>query len=508
MAIVYPLATGNWSTINWQSGGSAYGQLPQPGDDVYADGKTVTIDQNINVANLYTTTRSGGTAGGGFTLTGDYNITANITAGSSYCVTSTHTGTISIIGNLTGSATTTVAAFYISSGPGNVNITGNISLAGPSGSRGIYLLGSGLINITGNATHTGTGAAGAVNVGGTSRVVMNGILTSNGSSASTCVAVTSASSSAFTFTGSYVSISGYGIINSGSGTAVINADYTVTGASAQYFVHNSGTGITTINGNITGSPATSTGYALYNSGSGTLNINGNVIAGAVTPSSTFGIVQNNTTGTINIVGNVTGGSVANTIAVSLAAAGGTLNITGTATGGSNATNTPAVYSSTGAIVNIIGSCVAGAHPAVNLTNVAGDLRLQGNITYTNGIVPYYAWSVLCDPTAAQTITIQDTSNTSRTLATSNISNGAPVPTDVRYGIIYGSTNELTGTLKVPDPSNVRKDVPTDNTVGTANLTASDFWNALTTSLTTTNSIGERLKNCSTVDTVGNQITAI
>ena len=58
MAVVYPLANGNWSTVaNWYSGGVAYGSLPLAGDDVYADGKTVTIDQDITV-NLLTTAGS------------------------------------------------------------------------------------------------------------------------------------------------------------------------------------------------------------------------------------------------------------------------------------------------------------------------------------------------------------------------------------------------------------------------------------------------------------------
>jgi len=42
------------------------------------------------------------------------------------------------------------------------------------------------------------------------------------------------------------------------------------------------------------------------------------------------------------------------------------------------------------------------------------------------------------------------------------------------------------------PSNVRNGVPTDNTVGTGDLTAQEFWNSLTSTLTTNGSIGKLL----------------
>ena len=49
----YNAASGNWSTAaNWKGGTLGDGNLPQSGDDVYANGKTVTIDQDITVASL------------------------------------------------------------------------------------------------------------------------------------------------------------------------------------------------------------------------------------------------------------------------------------------------------------------------------------------------------------------------------------------------------------------------------------------------------------------------
>jgi hypothetical protein len=60
---------------------------------------------------------------------------------------------------------------------------------------------------------------------------------------------------------------------------------------------------------------------------------------------------------------------------------------------------------------------------------------------------------------------------------------------------------------VPLPQYVSQGVLTDNTVGTAYLSAIDVWNISTSSMTTAGSIGERLKNASTVQTNGDQLAS-
>jgi hypothetical protein len=57
---------------------------------------------------------------------------------------------------------------------------------------------------------------------------------------------------------------------------------------------------------------------------------------------------------------------------------------------------------------------------------------------------------------------------------------------------------------VPSPSDVRISVPTDNTVGTGQLTAADFLAAIAAS---SDPIAVRLKNVSTVDTTGAQMAS-
>jgi hypothetical protein len=78
---------------------------------------------------------------------------------------------------------------------------------------------------------------------------------------------------------------------------------------------------------------------------------------------------------------------------------------------------------------------------------------------------------------------------------------------VRFGVTYQSGSK-TGTAYIPAASSVGFGVPVDNTTGTAALTPASVWDAATSSLTTSGSIGERLKNASTVDTTGDQLAAL
>jgi len=60
---------------------------------------------------------------------------------------------------------------------------------------------------------------------------------------------------------------------------------------------------------------------------------------------------------------------------------------------------------------------------------------------------------------------------------------------------------------VPPAAAVSIGVPVDNTTGTAYLNPTDIWNVPLASITTPNSIGERLKDASTVQTTGAQLAA-
>jgi len=93
------------------------------------------------------------------------------------------------------------------------------------------------------------------------------------------------------------------------------------------------------------------------------------------------------------------------------------------------------------------------------------------------------------------------------LAYGSATGAYPTEADVRFGTTYSASPTRTGTLRVPLPQYVSQGVLTDNTTGTAYLSASDVWNIQTSTLTTVGSIGERLKTASTVQSNGDQLAS-
>ena len=502
MALRYAVANGSWSnTATWNGG-----TLPTSADDVYSNNFTVNINQDITVLSINNSASTPAVAGGGYTINiNNITITSNINYTPATCLIASQSGILTVIGNVT-SVNVTTGIFGISlNSTGTVNITGNITSGGGTAGYALNNTSNGLFNITGNVTGgTGNNSRAIVN-SNSSRINVTGIIT--GGIGSGCIGIlnSSTSTSAVIINGTCISSVSSAVENNSTGTVVINGTQTAVGTAGIYAINNSSAGIITINGDILGalSSAPSTAYIVNNGGTGIVNINGNVTARSVSPSTSVGIVNNSGTGTMNISQNVSGGSVANTIGVSNNT--GTINVTGNITGGTHATNTPAIFSTTAGTIDVTGSATAGLYPALWATSLTATNILRGNITNALGVPAYNAYKITVSPTAVQTATMQDTGNIDRLFSTSNVSVGAPAVTNVRAGVVYGSTNELTGTMIVPTPGNVRKGVLTDATVGTAELTIAEFWDTDVSALTTTNSIGARLKNSSTVAVTGDQI---
>lgn len=98
MAVRYAVNNGNWSDVATWDGGAS---LPTVGDDVYANGYTITVDQNIEVDKISTEVCPTTSVGGGrFSANAARNIIANVYAGTSYCLYITQ-GSI-VIGNVYG----------------------------------------------------------------------------------------------------------------------------------------------------------------------------------------------------------------------------------------------------------------------------------------------------------------------------------------------------------------------------------------------------------------------
>jgi hypothetical protein len=317
----------------------------------------------------------------------------------------------------------------------------------------------------------------------------------------------------------------------------------------------------TFNGNVTGMPNTFT-IVIRNSGTGTLNLNGNYnIDGGGAQGRSMIVVS--AAGTVNIVGDLTSSMTSGgfgTYALNVNGSGAIVNITGNVTGSSFAGGQSTLLSQTAATINITGNILGSGAQGVNLTgattlNIIGNVtasatqpgitnattaatisvtgiitagtgapaiyagftlpsgygsgtfvKVSGNVVNSSNIMAVVAPRVTIDTNTSSWL-FQISSGGNRTLYAAGVALGNPIAANVRNGIIYGASGELTGTLIVPSPSNVLQGVGTDATVGTLLMTPADFWNYLISSGFTANSIGDRLQNASTVATTGGQIAS-
>ena len=301
----------------------------------------------------------------------------------------------------------------------------------------------------------------------------------------------------------------------------------------------SGTGTLTCTGNYTVDGGSATKQILNVTAAGTLNIIGNLSSAVAGLTGTVNTLRIDANATINVTGDVTGSSGISNVtsqAPIFCNSNSTLNITGNVIGAS----TCAIYT-IGSTVNIIGSITGGTTaPALNnatssstisvtgittvatasstqpaiLTSVAytnnaasGTLvKVNGNVVNANGLMAIIAPRITID-SATSSWRFQTTAGADRTLYAAGVALGNPVIGNVRLGTVYGASNELTGTLIVPSPSNVLQGVGTDATVGTLLMTPQQFWDHLISTGFATNSIGDRLQNASTVATTGGQIAS-
>jgi hypothetical protein len=293
----------------------------------------------------------------------------------------------------------------------------------------------------------------------------------------------------------------------------------------------------TFNGNITDMPNITGSTCVSYTSSGTFNIVGNFNIN--TPSTTKRVFNVAGTGVINHVGNITNNTTSSSTYTVQVTANCTYNHTGNSIGGNSgiatsqstaffATSTftynqtgnqtagtaPSIFTNVSANLNIIGNVSGnGNFPAiVNTTNPAtidvlgtttsgsGSpaisglattfVKVRGNVVNTDTYCAIYAGRVTIDDNVTSWQFKDSTNTTTRTLYTAGVPLGNPLESNVRNGIIYGASGELTGTAFIPLPANVLQGVPVDATVGTLLMTPADMWNYLTSSITTPGSIGE------------------
>jgi hypothetical protein len=363
-------------------------------------------------------------------------------------------------------------------------------------------------------------AAPVIAAGGQFRYANNGNLTCTAAQAifvgstTPTLEMTLATPNIGTFNGSVLTMTNtasyIGIRLSSSGTLNLNGNYNIdnTGGTSRTIISVTSTGTLNVVGDLSSSVGSvaAAAHALLNTASSTINITGNITAGNST--SLNGSTINTNAGTINITGNTTANI---TPAVYMA---GSVNYN--QIGNVNASTVqPAIYNiTTAATISITGIITAstgapaiyGAFALASAYSSSTFVKVSGNVVNTSNIMAIVAPRVTIDTNTSSWL-FQISTGGNRTLYAAGVALGNPATSNVRFGTTYGSSSELTGTLRVPSAANVLSGVLTDNTTGTLLMTPADFWNYLIASGFTANSIGDRLQNAATVATTGGQIAA-
>jgi hypothetical protein len=352
---------------------------------------------------------------------------------------------------------------------------------------------------------------------------------------------------------------------SGTGSSTINANITPTGndVNAPTLIHNS-TGTLILNGSIfnNGNSFNNRVQTVLFSGAGIFNITGTInglqtktglnitgngtcnIVGDLYPANAGSAMTIAGNAIVNITGNIypsLGGSVFNGTLI-IPAVSAVVTFTGNVFYDSNVNFLcNGIYVTGNSRLNVIGNVYAGSGSTYTGISATGScyIDMVGIIKPNRGLPAFYstgagAINVLSGPFISGDSGVQPfyiaRMHYRRTMGSyfefrDNSTNGAlppagaapatrlvapgtavdaPSPANVRFGTSY-ALGAQTGTMIVPSPSNVAKNVPVDNTVGTAILDADSVWAVPLTSINTLNSIGRRVKNAATVETTGAQI---
>jgi len=410
MANVYAIKTGNWSdTTLWNTG-----TLPTSADDVYANGFTVTIDQDVTVQSIRNSASGSIVVGGDYILDGGVTLTADLIPTASYNLISfTSSGTSTINSDLTAQDSMTTVTF--DSATGALNLVGN--------------------NTKGN----NTGVCVRVNNTGTVNIVGDIIFSRRN----------------------------YNVIANNASTINITGDITTVdfNYSGQHPVSISNGCTLNVTGNIVHNTQTVTaGRCIYANHSSIVNVTGNVYSGA--PDSR----QNS----IDILNN------------------SACKVIGSIISESGDTGSALKDDVTNSYFEITGPIICGEY---------GEFPLNVNKIF---LIPQTdSYFEFRDDTNSGNLPPLAPSTTTRLVSPGTVVD-SPSPEDVRKGTSY-SLGTYTGTLAVPLPSQVALGIATDDTTGTGVLSASDVWSEQVSNITTAGSIGERLKNASTVESTGDQL---
>jgi hypothetical protein len=308
-----------------------------------------------------------------------------------------------------------------------------------------------------------------------------------------------------TFNGNVISLAaitgGQSIRYSSNGTFNIVGNFTLNNAAntSRRIFDVTGTGIINHIGDINSSQTQNVTqpFTVWVSSNCVYNHTGNCTGGATGTISGVGV---GILSSSNFTYNQTGNQIAGTAPSFFTTAGSTLNIIGNVNG---VGNFPAIFNQTSpCTIDILGITTSGVGAPAIQGLATTFVILRGNIVNTDTYCAIYAGRVVINDNVTSWQFKDSTNTITRTLYTAGVNLGNPATNNVRNGVTYGPSLELTGTMFVPSPINTRIGVPVDNTVGTGQLTAEDFLLAIENS---TSGVGLRLKNVATVQSVGNQL---
>jgi hypothetical protein len=285
--------------------------------------------------------------------------------------------------------------------------------------------------------------------------------------------------------------------------AIVTATIRAAASAATDVVRLTGTNSARFIGTINGGSSTSNNQAIENSGSGILTIVGSLVGQSSTAANPS-VAANSSTGIVDFTGTIVGGSGTNTRGLDNSSVG-TIIVVGSVTGGTGSAAYGINNSSTGTAI-VIGNVIAtSATNAFVSSNANANNKISGNIiNHSNGTAAIYATRYVIDPVPQNSFIQYSDVNQFSTDSLSAFS--MPPVSAVRFGISFANET-LTGTCRVPSQNSVSVGVPVDNTVGTAFLTPAALFDTSIASLTSSNTLGTRLKNSATVQSVGNIIAS-
>ena len=487
----WPIADGNWSNSAIWSGSL----IPTVADDVYANNRFVTVDQNITINSLNNINTTGVTAGGTFFLTNGVIVQSIINGGNAgnYLVGGTGRATLTISGSntayITGSITTSNGNNNLAvsmSDASNLYVTGSVTTGGNGQAcMGILSTSTGIIHITGSVDagpRSGLGGAGIWMVTPTTLIVTGSII---GSSAG--------------------GTNGFGVYATTNSTILVQGNVTGGGAgSTCHGIINIQSASIYVNGQVRGGSG-GTAYGITAGTSALINISGSVSGSSGTNST--GIL-NSSINTIIVTGSVDGGAGSACYGITNSG-NGFIFVTGSVT---SRGNNSGIFSTAASVtIRVIGPISASWTPSTNnnglvSTGTTATNIFSGPFYNTGSFNAVYVYRMqIIDPASTSWRFDTEVAGGSKTLYTANQLPGVPRQNNVRKGVQYNFG--LTGSLEMPDPTTVKSGVPVDNTTGSAILTAQDMFDVLTQDITQTGSIGETLENVSTVQTVAATVSA-